>query len=336
MSNQRSIVILAEHDRGEFRPTTWEGLTLAREIKAHGGGLIRIVILGDPVKGPAEKLAGQAGEEVLALRTAGLPGYHPEVTLEVLADHFGNQTPAYLIIPHSSRSWELAPRLAHRLGLTCLTGVTRVVGEEDRIRFQKPLYGGKINVLVEPWTSGAVLTFEPGYFKGEDVPSGRPGSCEFKTVSRPSSFSELLETIPPRETGADLRAAETIVAAGRGIGRPDNLELIRSLAGLFPRSSVAGSRPLCDLGWLKYNQQVGLTGTTVAPRLYLACGISGAYQHVAGMKDSGFIVSINRDPRAAMVNWSDLVIVEDLETFLPLLIETIQNVRKKSAADLSK
>jgi electron transfer flavoprotein alpha subunit len=333
MSNPRPIVILAEHDRGEVRPATWEGLALAREIQAHTAGPLQLLILGDPVTKPAEALAGQTGEEILAIRTVGWPEHHPEVTLQVLSDHFHDQPPAYFIMPHSSRTWELAPRLALRLGLAYFTGVTRVVREETRLGFLKPLYGGKINARVEPSTDGAVLTYEPGYFKGEAVSSGRPGSCEFRTVPRSCPPSELLKTIPARETGADLRGAETIIAAGRGIGRSENLDLIRSLAGQFSRSAVAGSRPLCDLGWLKYNQQVGLTGTTVSPRLYLACGISGAYQHVAGMKDSGFIVSVNRDPRAAILNWSDLVVVEDLETFLPLLIETIQKVRKKPEAD---
>jgi electron transfer flavoprotein alpha subunit len=329
MSDQPSIVILTEHDGGELRPVSWEGLALAREIQDLFGGLIQLVILGDPIKGPAERLAEQAGENVLAIQTNGCPGYHPEVYLQVLTEHFTRQKPAYLIIPHTSRAWELAPRLGLRLGMACLTGVIRVVSEADRIGFLKPLYGGKVNALVQAETDGAVLTFEPGYFREAGASSGRSGTCAFKTVDPAAPSSKLLELIPAPETGADLRAAETIVAAGRGIGPQENLELIRSLAAQFPRSAVAGSRPLCDLGWLKYSQQVGMTGATVSPRLYLACGISGAYQHVAGMKDSGFIVSINRDPRAAFSNWADLCVVESLETFIPLLVEAIQTHRKK-------
>jgi electron transfer flavoprotein alpha subunit len=328
MSNHRPIIILAEHDRGVLRPTTWEGLALGREIKAHLDVPLRLVILGDSLKEPAERLAEQTGEDVLAIQTIGLTDYHPDVYLQVLADHFVKQTPAYLIIPHTSLAWELAPRLALRWQLACLTGIIRAIPEEDRMGFLKPLYGGKINARIETNTDGAVLTFEPGYFNREVRPSGRSGSCEWITVSPPSPPSELLERLPAPETGADLRSAETIVAAGRGIGSAENLELIRSLARQFPHSALAGSRPLCDLGWLRYSQQVGLTGATVSPSLYLACGISGAYQHVAGMKDSGFIVSINRDPRAAISNWADLCVVEDLQTFIPLLIETLQTVKK--------
>ncbi len=157
------------------------------------------------------------------------------------------------------------------------------------------------------------------------------GSCDLKTMSPKESRAELLEITPAVETEAALREAEVIVAAGRGIGSEETLDLIHRLAALFPRSAVAGSRPLCDLGWLAYNRQVGQTGSTVRPRLYLACGISGAYQHIAGMKDSGFIVSINRDPQAAIGQWSDLRIEEDLKTFLPLLIEAVRKYREGGA-----
>jgi electron transfer flavoprotein alpha subunit len=145
--------------------------------------------------------------------------------------------------------------------------------------------------------------------------------------------AQLLEVTPAVETEAALREAEVIVAAGRGIGSEETLDQIHRLAACFARSAVAGSRPLCDLGWLKYNRQVGQTGSTVRPKLYLACGISGAYQHIAGMKDSGFIVSINRDPQAAIGQWSDLRIEEDLKTFLPLLIEAVLKYRESGGYD---
>lgn len=328
MSSDHSIVILAEHDEGGIRPTTWEGLTLAREIQLYLPGPIRICILGDLIRTAAEQLAAQAGEEVLAVRIPGLSFYHPEVVLQVLPELLSSRPPAYLILPHTSRGWDLAPRLARRLGWACLTGVTRVIREGDRFRFQKPLYGGKVNAQVESKTTRAVLTFEPGYFKRPGAHSGRPGWVNDITVPLPACRSQWLGTVPVPEGGAALRDAEVVVAAGRGIGKQENLDLIHRLAGQFGKSAVAGSRPLCDLGWLKGHQQVGLTGMTVTPRFYLACGISGAYQHLAGMKDSGFIAAINRDPRAAIFNWSDLCIVEDLETFLPLLIETLQKVQE--------
>ena len=111
-----------------------------------------------------------------------------------------------------------------------------------------------------------------------------------------------------------------VVAAGRGIAKPENLELLRRLAGLFSRAALAGSRPVCDAGWLGYGHQVGLTGASVAPRLYLACGISGARQHTVGMQGSEFIVAINSDPQAAIFNLADVCLVEDLLSFIPELL----------------
>jgi electron transfer flavoprotein alpha subunit len=120
---------------------------------------------------------------------------------------------------------------------------------------------------------------------------------------------------------APITEAEVIVSAGRGIRKKENLELIERLAGLFSRSAVGGSRSVCDLGWLEYSRQVGITGKTVAPKLYIACGISGASQHIAGMKDSQLIIAINSDPGAAIFSIADYGIVEDLTTFIPLVIE---------------
>ena len=122
-------------------------------------------------------------------------------------------------------------------------------------------------------------------------------------------------------TDAGLSRAKVVVAAGRGVGEEENLDLLRRVAGLFSSAALAGSRPVCDLGWLSYGQQVGLTGTTVAPRLYIACGISGARQHTVGMQGSGFIVAINSDPQATIFNLADVCVKEDLAAFLPALLE---------------
>ena len=126
---------------------------------------------------------------------------------------------------------------------------------------------------------------------------------------------------------AGISEADVIVAAGQGFGEEENLELARQLAAVFPKSAIAGSRIVCDLGWLGYGCQVGVTGATVSPRLYIACGISGAVQHVTGMRGSGFIVAINKDPAAAIFQMADVCVVEDLITFIPILLETYQKTR---------
>jgi electron transfer flavoprotein alpha subunit len=130
------------------------------------------------------------------------------------------------------------------------------------------------------------------------------------------------------EENVRLEESDVIVSAGRGIGTRENLELVRSVARLFPDSAVGASRTICDLKWLPFAHQVGVTGKTVSPKLYLACGISGAQQHIAGMKGSQMIVAINKDPQAAIFSISDYIIVEDLTTFLPLLIRKYDEMNK--------
>jgi electron transfer flavoprotein alpha subunit len=199
--------------------------------------------------------------------------------------------------------------------------VTGLRLDQDRIGFQRPVHGGRFLAETVSLTDGTVVTIQPGAFRElETWPPGK-GSLELLSRPFPSSGTEVLGTKAAAQQDASVAEAEVIVAAGRGIGKQENLKLIHDLAALFPRSAVGGSRPLCDQGWLRYSQQVGLTGATVSPRLYIACGISGAYQHLAGMRESAFIVAINQDRRAAIFDWADVGIVEDLETFIPLLIE---------------
>ena len=328
-----TLFVLGDHDPGQISPSTWEGLGLAEEIRRYHPAPVKIILLGEAVEGPAAQAAEETGVDVLALKVPGLKNFQVEIALQVLQELFFESPPACLILPHNSRGWELAPRIALRLGLACIPGVIRVLQKNGRLLYRRSLFQGKILADLAVEAPGVVLTFESGYFKFSGSPLREKGSCELKTLVPLESRAELLEITPAVETETALREAEVIVAAGRGIGTEETLDLIHRLATLFPRSAVAGSRPLCDLSWLAYNRQVGQTGSTVRPRLYLACGISGAYQHIAGMKDSGFIVSINRDPQAAIGQWSDLRIEEDLKTFLPLLIEAVQKHRKGRGYD---
>jgi electron transfer flavoprotein alpha subunit len=332
-TSEPAIIVLADYDQGSVTTATWEGLGLAEDIRSVHPGPIKLILVGEAVAGPAAQAAAETNVDVLAVQVPGLKNFQGEIVLRVLEELFSESPPAFLILPHNSRSWELAPRIALRLGLACLPGVIKILPENDRLLFRRPRYQGKILADFSVENRGVVLTFESGYFNFSGSMAREKGSWELKTVPLPQTRAELLEIIPGGETAAALRDAEVIVAAGRGIGTEEHLDLIHRLAALFPRSVVAGSRPLCDLGWLNTNRQVGQTGATVRPRLYLACGISGAYQHIAGMKDSGFIVSINRDPQAAIGQWSDCCLVEDLKTFLPLLIEALQTYREGWASD---
>ena len=187
---------------------------------------------------------------------------------------------------------DFTPGLAVRLSAACITNVESLVKDETGICFSRSMFGGKIIADVRLETELAVLTLQPGAFRPPTFESSTPGLVEVRTMEYRERQCHSMP-IEPRETGdATLAEAAVIVSAGRGIGKRENLDLIHRLAALFPKSAVGGSRPICDVGWLELRRQVGQTGATVTPDLYIACGILGTAQHISGMQGSKFIVAI--------------------------------------------
>ncbi len=319
-----TILIIAEHAKGRLRPITWEAIRFAHQIHAFSQAPIRTIILGDKIADLGKEIAERTGVDVAAIQVPGLDFFLGEAYATILQEVISPQQPAIIIAGHTSQGWDFAPRLAVRLKICCITGVTGVRFNQNGICYQRPIHGGKILAETAALTEGVVVTVQPGAFKGSETEPPGKGGLQISTWPLPSCATKVLGIKGSEGEDAAVAQAEVIVAAGRGIGKQENLRLINHLSALFPRSAVGGSRPLCDMGWLRYAQQIGVTGATVSPRLYIACGISGAYQHLAGMRESGFIVAINRDRRAAIFAWSDVCIVEDLETFLPLLIKVLE------------
>jgi len=325
MQTSGSIVVIAEHFQGEIRPITYELVHFAEELGQFRSAPIKILVLGEKVEALAKSLAETTGKDVLGIRSPQLAQYNGQVYKSVLHDILGEHPPAYVCISHSSRGSDFAPGLAMRLKAACITGVSALSVQEDRVCFSRDVYGGKINADMVSYTETTVLTVQPGSYGPAPDKDQLGGKVYLKSVAVAPQVSATLSTTPFQTSDLDLSAARVIVSAGRGIGEEENLQLIRNLASAIPQSVVCGSRPVIDLGWLTYDRQVGVTGATVTPDLYLACGISGAAQHVSGMKGSGFIVAINTDPMAAIFNLSDICIVEDLKTFIPLLLEAMSN-----------
>ena len=324
MKNMRtsgSIVVIAEHFQGEIRPVTYELVHFAEALQQLRPLPIQILVLGEKVETLAKSLAGTTGKDVLGIRSPQMAQYNGQAYKSVLHETLGEHPPAYVCIAHSSRGSDFAPGLAMRLKAACITGVNTLSVQEDAICFSRDVYGGKINADMVSDTETTVLTVQPGSYGAKPKKNQTRGAVSLKSVTLAPQASATLSTTPFQTSDLDLSAARVIVSAGRGIGEEENLQLIRNLASAIPRSVVCGSRPVIDLGWLAYDRQVGVTGATVTPDLYLACGISGAAQHISGMKGSGFIVAINSDPMAAIFNLSDICIVEDLTTFIPVLLE---------------
>jgi electron transfer flavoprotein alpha subunit len=318
---QGPIVIIVEHARGEIRPAAYELMALARKIREANGSEIRAVILGDDIQGAAEQFSAVCAVPVTAVSAARLRDYNAELYTMVLVDMLTGMKPSYVGVPHSSQGADFAPGLALRLSAACVSGVEGMHAGKDGLRFYRPIYGGKIRAEIKPVATTTVLTLQPGSFKPYAAEQEAEAFVQpfHITVPDPSFGSLAVKTVPSE--GIDLTQAKVLVAAGRGICEEEHLDLVQQLAKQFPQSATCGSRPIIDAGWMPYNRQVGITGATVAPSLYIACGISGAAQHVSGMRGAGFVVSINSDPGAAIFNVSDICIVEELTAFIPLFIE---------------
>ncbi|MCB2186876.1 MAG: electron transfer flavoprotein subunit alpha/FixB family protein [Deltaproteobacteria bacterium] len=315
------VVAVAEVREGRLAPLTRELAGLAGRLAALWGVEARLVVLDAAPGEPAATAARQTGLAVTALAAPELPELTGEAVARLLAGFLPAWQPRAIVGGHTTLGLDWAPSLAARLGAACLTGVEGLAEAADGPRFFRP---GRHDKLVEEYRieeRTLVLTVQPGAFPAPPEEPLQPGPVTEITLPRPALRVRVREARPGVAADAALARAEVVVAAGLGVGKPENLELVRRVASLFSQAAVAGSRPVCDLGWLGYESQVGLTGATVAPRLYLACGISGARQHTVGMQGAGFIVAISQDPRAAIFQLADVCVVEDLLVFLPMLLE---------------
>lgn len=320
------VLAVAEHLGGMLKPVSLETCGFSMELAAAVGQKAGAVVLGSPALPLARELADRTGIDVIAADHPLLSDYNAEAWISALTAVLKEIEPSHIIIPHTATGWDYAPRLAVALEGSCHTGVTGFT-VDDPPRFIRQICNGKITTEVRPAANGpAVVTVMPGAAKPPE-PAG-PGDVEEASVDiGPVRTRNLGVSMAERE-GLDLTRADVIVAVGRGIRDPDGLGVIRELASCFDRGAVGASRPVVDAGWLAYEHQVGQTGQTVSPRLYIACGISGAIQHTIGMSSSELIVAINTDPGALIFRTAHLGVVHDLQEFLPVLIEKIRQGKK--------
>lgn len=310
-----SILIIGETTDGRLRPATLELAEAARQL-ANSNDRIVLALIGDALSSACEETARMTGLDVLYLNVPGLAHDNSEIVKTLVAEGADRLGASVILTAHSSHGAEWAPGLAVRLSAACITGVNGIDRDaDDTVLFSRAICGGNFNALMRPGTDRTVLTVQPGAFPARPH-TGDPGSVTTETHAIvPQALRVIgIEQNPSASSG--LSQAKVIVAAGRGIGEADNLDLIRRFAALFPGSAVAGSRPLIDMGWLEYRHQVGITGTVVSPDVYIACGISGSSQHIAGMATAKFVVAINTDPHAAIFNVADIAIVDDLKGFI--------------------
>jgi electron transfer flavoprotein alpha subunit len=327
-------MLVAGCTQGRIQSEDDDLIAFGRALQKLDGGAMGIWILGDHLETTADALARRSGLDVTAIQGPGLADYLNETHGEVLLGEIRAVKPRYVCTAHTSRGWDWAPMVAVRSGADCITAVDGVDLCEGRIRFQRELYGGKVKGLYASDTATTVITVQPGVFRSasEYAPATPAGSVFPKPWAGKPERTRHEGTRAATADTSDITAAPIVVAVGNGIGDEENLAMIHRLAGRLPKAAVAGSRIVCDRGWLAYSRQVGVTGATVAPALYIACGISGASQHVMGMRGARFVVAINTDPRAPIFNEADVCIVEDVVRFIPLLEEVLL----RGAADIGQ
>jgi electron transfer flavoprotein alpha subunit len=326
-----NVLAFAEQRGGTLRQVALETMTAGRALADGLGIELLAVLLGPPRLADEAKRLGRYGADRVLLGTADTLGeYAPEAYTELLASAVQEHAAKALILPASAQGKDLAPRVAARLEAGLASDVTELAVEDSRVVAVRPVYGGKLLARVGFTMDPALLTVRARAYTAAENP--RPGEVEGMT---PEVDPEGLRTrvrlaAAEKKERPDVAEAEIIVAGGRGMQGPENWKLLEELAdALGPGAALGASRAVVDAGWRPHAEQVGQTGKVVAPPLYFAIGISGAIQHLAGMRTARCIVAVNKDAEAPILKVADYGIVGDLFEVVPRLAEEIRKLRSE-------
>jgi electron transfer flavoprotein alpha subunit len=323
------ILVIAEQRDGKLNRATWETIAAAQQLAGATGASITVLVPGastDPVGRVATEIAAAQVKEVITVVSPALEPYTPDAFTAALQDAITQLTPAHVLLPHTYQTRDFAPKLAARLDRALITDVTGVkAGSEPS--FVRPMFQGKLTADVVPLGPAPhFVTFQIGAYRADQAARGAsPAAVRALTVTVDAGAIREKPEAPFQQAkqAVDLSQAERIVSVGRGIKEQANIALAQKLAEALG-AEIAASRPICDAGWLPMERQVGSSGQTVAPKLYLALGISGAIQHLVGMKGANTIVAINKDPDAPIFEVADYGIVGDLFEIVPAIIEAVK------------
>jgi electron transfer flavoprotein alpha subunit len=323
----KEILILTEHRRGEIRDITFEMLTKGRELATNQGAHLVALILGHDNESLVSELIPRA-DKILTVENPRLTNFNSEVYQKVLKYIIQHRSPILTLIGHTSNGIDLAPSLAIDLGIPLVTDCIDVEIIDGSIKVTRQVYGGKINLEAKLIDANShLITIRPATFESRD--SDLSGEIEkidlpFDIFPQGKIFVDYVE---PTAGDVDISDAEIIISIGRGIKDEKNLSLIQTLAEAI-KGEIGCSRPIVDKYWLSKNRQVGSSGKTVKPKLYIAIGISGSFQHIMGMKNSGLIVAINKDPKAPIFRIADYGIVDDLFKVIPPITQKINEFKQ--------
>ena len=317
-----NIFVLGEHRQGQVRDITYEMLTKAREL----GDTTAILLTNN--KEQAKPLTEYA-KNVILIADPKLENFNSETYRKTLTTLITQHKPKLVMMGHTSQGIDLAPRLAATLNLPLATDLIDLNLETDTFTVTRQLYGGKVNAKATTRKAETYLatirqaTFPP---KKPDPPANGQITETPSPLTEDITEKRFLQYVLPPPGGVDITAAEKIVGIGRGIKDQANIPQVEELAKTL-NAVLACSRPIVDKGWLPTDRQVGTSGKTVKPKLYLALGISGAFQHVLGMKSSDLIIAVNKDPKAPIFSFADYAVTEDLFKIIPSLKNKINELR---------
>jgi len=323
------VLILAEERQGKLKNVSRDAIGFGLKL-AHQNRLDAcVVILGENVANCALDISESYGVRVLAISDQSYRNYTPETYCFQLHHVIGEESPFLVLMGHSYQTVDYAPKLATMLGRGFIPNCIDCQIDAGRVILTRNIYGGKINQQLSPKGDPPYLvSLQNGIFWGnESVVIGQPNLVRMaaQVFDDLNLRRRVLETIAVDDT-VDIGQAEVIVAGGRGLGSKENFEAILDLANVMG-AAVGATRPVVDEGWVPRSRQIGSSGRSVAPRLYIACGISGAVQHLVGLRNAGCVVAINRDPQAPIFGVADYGIVGDVLTIVPALIHAVKEFK---------
>jgi electron transfer flavoprotein alpha subunit len=325
------IVVVTEQRQGKWNNASFETLVAAQQIASTASGAISAVVIGKGVAGLAEELAGRAVAEVLLVEHELLENYTPDGYSAALKQVVEAAKPDLVFFPHTYQVRDFAPKLAVMLGKGMVGDCVGFRSEGGKLVFVRQMFQGKTVADVTftgagPWFA----SFQSGAFRADLLTQHPTGKAPVNAVKVELKTEEIrtkpLELFKEAKSAVDLTQAPLIVAIGRGIKAPENIPQAEALAKALG-GEIAASRPICDEGWLPMDRQIGSSGQTVAPKLYLALGISGAIQHVVGMKGARTVVAVNKDQNAPIFEIADYGVVGDIFEIMPALTEELQKAK---------
>jgi electron transfer flavoprotein alpha subunit len=325
------ILVIAEQRQGKWNNASFETLAAAQQIASALSGSVAALVIGKGVDALAAELAGKNVAEVLQVEHDLLESYTPDGYCIALKQAIESAKPQLVLFPHTYQVRDFAPKLAAMLGKGMIGDCVGYRNESGKLVFVRQMFQGKtaadVTFLGEgPWFA----SFQSGAFRADQLKASDSGARPIHRVTIELKAEQIrtkpLDLFKEAKSAVDLTQAPLIVAVGRGIKAPENIPQAEAVAKAMG-AEIAASRPICDEGWLPMERQIGSSGQTVAPKLYLALGISGAIQHVVGMKGARTIVAINKDQNAPIFEIADYGVVGDIFEIMPALTEELQKAK---------